>query len=59
MTYLAFSGGVESTTMALLFGHKAQCVFTDTGAEHAEMYQRLNDVETKLKKVHGLSLIHI
>ncbi len=53
MTYIAFSGGVESTTMALLFGHKAQCVFTDTGAEHKPMYKRLDDVEEKLKGVHG------
>lgn len=52
-TYIAFSGGVESTTMALLFGRKAQCVFTDTGAEHDEMYRRLDDVEQKLKKIHG------
>jgi len=52
-TFIAFSGGVESTTMALLFGHKAQCVFTDTGAEHGLMYDRLNDVEKKLKAIHG------
>lgn len=52
-TFIAFSGGVESTTMALLFGHKAQCVFTDTGAEHKLMYERLDDVEKKLKAIHG------
>lgn len=52
-TFIAFSGGVESTTMALLFGRKAQCVFTDTGAEHDEMYRRLDDVEQKLKEIHG------
>lgn len=52
-TFIAFSGGVESTTMALLFGRKAQCVFTDTGAEHDEMYRRLDGVEQKLKEIHG------
>ncbi len=52
-TYIAYSGGVESTTMALMFGHKAQCVFTDTGAEHPEMYARLDSVEKTLKKIHG------
>ncbi len=41
-TFIAFSGGVESTTMALLFGHEAQCVFTDTGAEHKLAERRLN-----------------
>lgn len=41
--------------MALLFGHKAQCVFTDTGAEHKLMYDRLDDVERKLKGIHGES----
>ncbi len=51
--FIAYSGGVESTTMALMFGHKAQCVFTDTGAEHPEMYDRLNLVEEKLRKIHG------
>lgn len=39
--------------MALMFGHAAQCVFTDTGAEHPEMYDRLDLVETKLKAIHG------
>lgn len=60
-TFIAFSGGVESTTMALLFGHKAQCVFTDTGAEHGVMYDRLDDVEQKLKGIHGsgFSLLRI
>ena len=54
-SFIAFSGGVESTTMALLFGRNAQCVFTDTGAEHLTMYQRIDDVERKLKSIHGES----
>lgn len=51
--YIAFSGGVESTTMALLYGKGATAVFTDTGSEHAYMYQRLDFVEAKLKEIHG------
>lgn len=51
--FIAFSGGVESTTMALLFGREAQCIFTDTGAEHEEMYARIDQVEGVLKIIHG------
>jgi len=55
MKFIAYSGGVESTCMALLFGHRAQCIFTDTGVEHPEMYARLDDVENRLRKIHGES----
>lgn len=41
--------------MALMFGRDAQCIFTDTGAEHPEMYSRLDDVEERLRKIHGVS----
>lgn len=51
-SYIAFSGGVESTTMALLFGHQAQAVFCDTGAEHQEMYDRLETVERIIGDIH-------
>lgn len=51
--FIAYSGGVESTAMALAFGRNAQCIFTDTGAEHEEMYARLDFVERELKKIHG------
>jgi hypothetical protein len=52
-TFLAFSGGVESTTMALMFGHKAVPVFADTGFEHPEMYDRIERVEEILRGIHG------
>ncbi len=46
--YIAFSGGVESTAMCLLYGKGATAVFTDTGSEHAEMYKRIDKVEKAL-----------
>ncbi len=36
---LSFSGGVESRTMAILFGNKADAIFSDTGSEHEVLYQ--------------------
>jgi 3'-phosphoadenosine 5'-phosphosulfate sulfotransferase (PAPS reductase)/FAD synthetase len=51
--YIAFSGGVESTAMCVLYGFGATAVFTDTGAEHAAMYVRLLQVEQALMKLHG------
>lgn len=39
--------------MALLFGHKATPIFADTGFEHAEMYERIEYVEGKLREIHG------
>lgn len=51
--FIAFSGGVESTTMCLLYGAGATAIFTDTGAEHAEMYNRINKVESALKEYHN------
>ena len=50
--FIAFSGGVESTSMCLLFGHRAQAIFSDTGAEHPEMYERLEYVEKQMRLVH-------
>ena len=50
--FIAFSGGVESTTMCLLFGKGATAVFADTGSEHAEMYSRIKFVEQVLKIRH-------
>jgi len=32
--FIAFSGGVESTAMCLLYGKGATAVFTDTGNKH-------------------------
>lgn len=51
-TYIAFSGGVESTTMCVLYGKGATAVFTDTGSEHAYLYKRLDKVEKTLKEYH-------
>ena len=51
-TFIAFSGGVESTTLCLLFGHKADAIFADTGDEHREMYERLKYAELALKAIH-------
>jgi 3'-phosphoadenosine 5'-phosphosulfate sulfotransferase (PAPS reductase)/FAD synthetase len=51
-TFIAFSGGVESTAMCLLYGKGATAVFTDTGSEHEYLYQRLDKVEEFLKKHH-------
>jgi len=51
--YISFSGGVESTTMCILYGKDAKAIFCDTGAEHKELYERIDFVEDYLKKLHG------
>lgn len=43
--YIAFSGGVESTTMVAMFHKIATPVFTDTGWEHDELYKQIEKVE--------------
>ena len=48
--FISFSGGVESTTMCALFGDKADAIFSDTGFEHQEIYDRLDLVENWVKK---------
>jgi 3'-phosphoadenosine 5'-phosphosulfate sulfotransferase (PAPS reductase)/FAD synthetase len=50
--FIAFSGGVESTAMCLLYGKGATAVFTDTGSEHTEMYKRIDKVEKVLTEIH-------
>ena len=50
--FISFSGGVESTTMCLLYGKGATAIWCDTGAEHGEMYKRIDDVFSKLKDIH-------
>jgi 3'-phosphoadenosine 5'-phosphosulfate sulfotransferase (PAPS reductase)/FAD synthetase len=59
--FIAFSGGVESTTMCLLYGKGATAIFADTGSEHSAMYKRIDLVEAKLKEMHGsdFSIIRI
>ena len=50
--YISFSGGVESTTMCILYGKGATAIWCDTGAEHELMYQRIDEVERELKILH-------
>jgi hypothetical protein len=45
--FISYSGGVESTTMLVLFGAKATPIFSDTGWEHAALYEWLDKVEAK------------
>jgi 3'-phosphoadenosine 5'-phosphosulfate sulfotransferase (PAPS reductase)/FAD synthetase len=52
-TYISFSGGVESTTMCLLYGKGATAIWCDTGWEHAAMYQRMDEAEKRLTDFHG------
>jgi 3'-phosphoadenosine 5'-phosphosulfate sulfotransferase (PAPS reductase)/FAD synthetase len=51
--FISFSGGVESTTMCILYGKGAKAIWCDTGAEHTKMYDRINLVEERLKALHG------
>lgn len=51
--YISFSGGVESTTMCVLYGKGAKAIWVDTGAEHEEMYNRIDFVEQKIKQLHN------
>lgn len=50
--YISFSGGVESTTMCILYGKGAKAIFCDTGSEHKELYERLDFVEKYLIELH-------
>ncbi len=52
-TFISFSGGVESRTMAILFGDRANAIFSDTGSEHKELYNQLDAVEQKIKTFHN------
>jgi len=51
-TYISFSGGVESTTMCILYGKGNKAIWCDTGAEHDEMYERIDYCEKALKQIH-------
>jgi len=51
--FISFSGGIESTTMCILYGKGATAIWCDTGAEHKEMYDRVNFCEQKLKEIHN------
>ena len=51
-TFISLSGGVESTTMCILYGKGATAIWCDTGDEHREMYARLDMLEEELKAIH-------
>lgn len=51
--FISFSGGVESSTMCLIYGKVAKPIFADTGSEHEEMYERLDYFEKRMKEYHG------
>lgn len=59
--YISFSGGVESSTMCVLYGKGATAIWVDTGAEHKAMYDRMDKVEEYLKTLHkgDFSLIRL
>lgn len=51
--FIAFSGGVESRTLCVLYGDKVDAaIFADTGAEHDEMYEKLNLFGQQIKEIH-------
>ena len=50
--YISFSGGVESTTMCILYGKGATAIWCDTGWEHDVMSKRIDDCEARLKEIH-------
>jgi len=52
--FISFSGGVESTTMCILYGADAKGIWCDTGSEHKAMYNRISFVESEIKKIHPL-----
>ena len=50
--FISFSGGVESSTMCVLFGGKADAIFADTGFEHQVIYDRIDLVEKWVQEFH-------
>lgn len=52
-SFIAFSGGVESSALCVLYGKNATPIFTDTGYEHKPMYERIDLVEQALQIIHG------
>ncbi len=49
---ISFSGGVESTTMCVLFGGSTDAVFADTGFEHKEVYEQIEKVQKWGREFH-------
>ena len=50
--FISFSGGVESSTMCVLFGNRADAIFADTGFEHKQIYDRIELVENWVQNFH-------
>jgi 3'-phosphoadenosine 5'-phosphosulfate sulfotransferase (PAPS reductase)/FAD synthetase len=50
--FISFSGGVESTTMCILYGEFAKAIWCDTGSEHKEMYKRIDFIENQIRSIH-------
>lgn len=50
--FISFSGGVESSTMCLLYGASANAIFADTGFEHKALYDRIDFVQQKVRDFH-------
>jgi len=50
--YISFSGGVESTTMCVLFGGSADAIFCDTGYEHRKLHEHIQRVIRKVQAIH-------
>jgi hypothetical protein len=51
--FISFSGGVESSTMCLLYGKGATAIVCDTGDEEPEMYERWDLIESMMKVHHN------
>ncbi len=51
--YISFSGGVESSTMCVLFGNRADAIFSDTGWEHRQIYDRIELIEKEVSELHN------
>ena len=52
-TFISLSGGVESTSLCLLYGKGATAIWCDPGAEHNEMLERMQLLGDRFKEIHG------
>ena len=58
--YISISGGVESSTMALLYGADAIGIWADTGSEHKPMLERIDNIEAVIRKIHpNFSIVRV
>lgn len=51
--FISFSGGVESTAMCLFYGENSDAIFADTGFEHKLLYERIDQIQEKIREFHG------